>query len=44
VSVWTAVKRLVAIEGVSDARSAVRRRYTISPVAAAPTSIQFTVP
>jgi len=42
VSVWIAVYRFVAIAGVSGTRSAVRSSYTISPVAAAVTSIQFT--
>src|SRR5262249_56234216 len=44
VSVCTAVNRLVAMDGVSGASSAVSSRYTISPVAAAPTSIQLVVP
>jgi hypothetical protein len=44
VSVWTAVKRFVAIAGVSGAASARSNSYTISPVAAAVESIQFTWP
>ena len=44
VSVWIAVNRFVAIAGVSVAPSSVRSSYTISPVAAADTSIQFTCP
>src|SRR5207253_7177687 len=44
VSVWSAVKRFIAMSAVISAGHAVSNAYTISPVAAADGSTQFTRP